>query len=62
MEDKADKPRFFKKTFLVADTKFALILRIFFIRISNANVSFGEKILIEKSYTTTKTLSITEQI
>ena len=30
IKDKAGKPRFFQKTFLVADTKFEVILKIFF--------------------------------
>ena len=43
VEDKASRPRFFQKTFLVADTKFEMILGILFLKISNADMSFGEK-------------------
>ena len=46
VEDKVDRPRFFQKTFLVADTKYEIILEIFFLKFSNANVSFGKKTLI----------------
>ena len=46
MNDKVGKRRFFQKTFLVADTKFEVILGKFFIKFSNANIFFDEKILI----------------
>ena len=42
MEDKGGRPRFFQKTFLVADTKFEVILRMTFLKISNDDVAFGE--------------------
>ena len=42
VEDKTNRPRFFQETFLVADTKFEVILKMLFLKISNANVSFGE--------------------
>ena len=45
VENKASRPRFFQEIFLVADTKFEVILGMFFLKISNADVSFGEKIL-----------------
>ena len=46
VENKANRPRFFQKVFLVANTKFEIILEIFFLKFSNADVSFGEKILM----------------
>ena len=46
VKDKGNKPRFFQQTFLVADTKFKVILGMFFLKISNADVSFGEGILL----------------
>ena len=45
VEDKGGKPRFFQKIFLVADTKFEMVLGILFLKISNADVAFGEKTL-----------------
>ena len=45
MENKINKPRFLLKTFLVADIKVKMILRIFFLKISNANLLFEEKLL-----------------
>ena len=42
VEDKANRPRFFQETFLVANTKFEVILEMPFLKISNADVSFGE--------------------
>ena len=46
VEDKGGRPRFFQKTFLVADTKFEVILEMPFLKISNADVVFGEGMLI----------------
>ena len=46
IEDKASSSRFFQETFLVANTKFEMILEMFFLKISNANVSFGKKTLM----------------
>ena len=62
LEDKANRPRFFQEIFLVADTKFDVILGILFLKISNADVSFGEEILIWKTYTTNKALPTTKQV
>ena len=62
VEDKTNKPRFFQKMFLVADTKFEVILRMSFLKISNANVLFGKKILMWKTYTSNKVLPTTEQV
>ena len=45
IEDKGGKPRFFQKTFLVANTKFEVILRKLFLKIRNADVAFGKKTL-----------------
>ena len=42
VEDKTSRPRFFQETFLVANTKFEVILRMLFLKISNADVSFSE--------------------
>ena len=45
IEVKVNKPRFFQKAFLVANTKFEIILRILFLKLSNADMLFGEKTL-----------------
>ena len=62
MEDKGGRPRFFQETFLVADTKFEVILGMLFLKISNANVVFGEESLTWKSYTTNKALPTSERV
>ena len=62
VEDKIDRPRFFQKIFLAADTKFEVILRIFFLKLSNADVSFGEETLTLRTYTINKALSTPEQV
>ena len=62
VEDKSGRPRFFQETFLVADTKFEVILGMPFLKISNADVAFGEGTLRWKSYTTNKALPTTERV
>ena len=62
VEHKDGRPRFFQKTFLVADTKFEMVLGMPFLKISNANVAFGEGILTWRSYITNKALQTTEQV
>ena len=62
VEDKGERPRFFQETFLVADTKFQMVLGMLFLKISNADVAFGKETLMWKSYTANEALPTTEQI
>ena len=62
VEDKGGRPRFFQETFLVADTKFEVILGMPFLKLSNANVSFDEKTLMWKFYITSEALLTTERV
>ena len=62
VEDKNGRPRFFQGTFLVADTKFEIVLGMLVLKISNANIAFGEGTLTWKFYTTNKALSTTKQV
>ena len=62
VEDKGGRPRIFQETFLVADTIFEVVLEMFFLKISNANVAFGEETLTWKSYTTNEALPTTKQV
>ena len=62
MKDKGGRPRFFQETFLVTDVKFEVVLGMLFLKISNADIAFGEGTLTWKSYTTNKTLPTTEQV
>ena len=62
IEDKGGRPRFFQETFLVADTKFEVVLGILFLKISNANIAFGEGTLTWKSYTTNEALPTIKQV
>ena len=62
VEDKGGRPRFFQETFLVADIKFEMVLGMLFLKISNANITFGEKTLTWKSYTTNEALPTTKQV
>ena len=62
VKDKIGRSRFFLVTFLIINTKFAMILRIFFLKFSSADISFGEKILTKRTYITNETLLNTKQI
>ena len=62
VEDKANRPRFFQEIFLVANTQFEVILRMLFLKISNADMSFSEKTLTWKTYTTNKALPTTKRV
>ena len=62
VKGKGGRPRFFQKTFLVADTKFEVVLEMPFLKISNANIAFGEGTLTWKSYTSNEALPATEQV
>ena len=46
VENKAGRFKFFQETFLVVETKFEIVLGMFFLKISNADISFGEKTLM----------------
>ena len=62
VEDKVNKPKFFQKIFLVIDIKFEVILGIPFLKISNIDMLFDEKILMWKSYTTNKVIPTIKQV
>ena len=62
VEDKVSKPRFFQKTFLVANTKFEMILGMLFLKINNINMSFSKKTFTWKSYIINEALFTTKQI
>ena len=46
----------------MADTRFEVILKMPFLKISNADVAFSEKTLTWKSYTTNKAIPTTERV
>ena len=46
IEDKTSRLKFLQKIFLVADTKFELILRMLFLKINNADILFGKRTLM----------------
>ena len=62
MENKSSRSRFFQETFLVADTKFEVILGMPFLKLSNADVFFNEETLMWKSYITNKALPTIKQV
>ena len=60
VENKANRPRFFQEIFLMVDTKFEVLLGMLFLKISNADVSFGEETLTWKTYTINEALPNTK--
>ena len=46
----------------MANTKFEVVIGIFFLKISNADIAFGEETLTWKSYTTNKALPTTKRV
>ena len=62
IEDKGGRSRFFQETFLVADIKFEMILEMPFLKLSNADISFGKRTLTWKSYITNETLLTTKRV
>ena len=43
IKNKANRLKFFEKTFLIADIKFEVILKMFFLKISKIDILFGKK-------------------
>ena len=46
IEDKFDRPRFFQEIFLLANTKFEIILEMFFLKHSNIDILYSKKIFM----------------
>ena len=62
VEDKGGRPKFFQKTFLVANTKFKMVLKMPFLKISNADIAFNKGTLTWKLYTTNKALPTIKRV
>ena len=62
VENKVGRPRFFQKPFLIANTKFEVILRMFFLKFNNADMLFDKKTFTWRTYTINKVLSTTKQV
>ena len=62
VENKANRPKFFQEIFLVANTKFEVMLGMLFLKINNTDVLFSEETLTWRTYTTNDVLLITEQV
>ena len=62
MEDKLGKTRFFEETFLLADISVEMVLGMFFLTLSNANLQFPKKELTWRSYTIAKALPTTKRV
>ena len=57
--DKLGRARFFQETFLLADTIMEIVLGIFFLTFSNADIQFAEKEITWRFYTTKEALPTT---
>ena len=62
VKDKASRLRFFQEIFLIANTKFEVILKMLFLKISNTDILFNKETLTWKSYITNKALPTTKQV
>lgn len=62
VEDKLKKARFFQKTFLLADISMEVVLDMFFLILSNANIQFAKKKFTWRFYTIAKVLSTIKRI
>ena len=60
--DKANRVKFFKKTFLVADVSPKVVFEMLFFTLNGADVDFLGQELRWKTYTTKKALSTTRRI
>ena len=60
--DKANRVRFFEKTFLVADVSPEVVFRMLFLTLSNADVDFPSRDLRWRTYTTKEALPTTRRI
>ena len=62
LQNKLGKVRFFQKTFLVADTRMEVVLGMFFLTLSNADIRFAEQELIWKTYSAVEALPMTRKV
>ena len=62
VEDKLGRPRFFQKTFLLANLSIEVVLGMPFLTFSNANIQFAQKQLIQRSYITANAISTTKHV
>lgn len=60
VKDKLKKVCFFYETFLLADITIEMVIEIFFLTFSNADMSFSKRKLTQTSYTTTEALLTTK--
>lgn len=59
VNDKEEKDRFFKKTFLLANICLDVVFVIFFLTLSNADIKFMERQLLQQTYITAEALLTT---
>ena len=62
LQNKLEKIWFFQETFLVADTRIKVVLRIPFFTLSNSNRRFAERELVWKTYSGAKALPMTWRV
>ena len=57
IQDNIGKIRFFKETFLLADTSIEVVLGLFFLALSNTDIQFDTESFTQRSYNTAEALS-----
>ncbi len=58
LQNSLERVQFFEETFLLADTSIEVVLRMFFLALSNADFQFGAEKLTWRFYTVAITLPI----
>ncbi len=62
LQDSLGRVRFFKETFLLADTSMEVVLGMLFLALSNANFQFGAEKLTWRTYTVAEALPTTSRV
>lgn len=62
LQDKLKKVSFFQKIYLVTNIKVEVVLRMFFLIFSYADIQFIEQVLVQKTFSIAKALPITQRV
>lgn len=62
LQDSWRESQFFEKTFLLANTSMKIVFGITFVSLRNANMTFGAKKFIWRSYITTQVLFTAKKV
>ena len=62
LQNKLKKVQFYQKTFLIADTQIAIVLRMLFLTLNNADIWFAEQRLVCRTYSAAEVLSTIQRV